>query len=94
MCVQSFSHVQLQCMNCSWPGSSVHGISQEGILEWIVTPHCENLPDPGIKPMSPASLALAGGLIFYCCATWAVSESQKVVIAQKLFDNLSSIPEA
>ena len=60
-----------------------------------MTPHWENLPNPGIKPMSPASLALAGGLFFfYCCATWAVSESQKVVIAQKLFDNLSAIPEA
>ena len=34
---QSLSHVQLFCdpMDCSLPGSSVHGISQAGILEWI-----------------------------------------------------------
>ena len=35
--VQSLSHVQHFCdsMNCSPPGSSVHGISQARILEWV-----------------------------------------------------------
>ena len=34
---QSLSHVQLFCdpVDCSPPGSSVHGISQARILEWI-----------------------------------------------------------
>ena len=34
---QSPSHVQLFCdpMDCSLPGSSVHGISQARILEWV-----------------------------------------------------------
>ena len=33
-----FSHVQLfanLCMDCSLPGSSVHGILQTRILEWV-----------------------------------------------------------
>ena len=35
--VQSLSHVRLFCnpMTCSPPGSSVHGISQARILEWV-----------------------------------------------------------
>ena len=35
--VYSLSHVRLFCdpVVCSPPGSSVHGISQAGILEWV-----------------------------------------------------------
>ena len=40
--------------DCSPPGSSVHGISQTRILEWIAIPSPGVLPDPGIKPKSPA----------------------------------------
>ena len=40
-------------MNFSPPGSSVHGIFQASILEWVaITPG--GLPDPGIKPRSLA----------------------------------------
>ena len=45
-------------MNCSPPGSPVHGILQAGILEWVPFPSPGDLPDPGIEPVSPA---LAGG---------------------------------
>ena len=41
-------------MDCSPPGSAVYGILQERILEWIAISSLEDLPDPGIKPMSPA----------------------------------------
>ena len=41
-------------MNCSPPGSSVHGILQAGILEWLPCPPPGDLPDSGIKPRSPA----------------------------------------
>ena len=43
-------------MDCSPPCSSVHGIFQGKILEWVAMPCMEsprNLPDPGIKPMPP-----------------------------------------
>ena len=39
------------------PGSSIRGISQAGILEWLsalLFPSSGHLPDPGIKPVSPA----------------------------------------
>ena len=35
------------------PGSSVHGILQARILEWVPFPSLRDLPDPGIKPGSP-----------------------------------------
>ena len=38
-------------MDCSPPGSSVHGISQARILE-LPFPSPEDLPDPEIKPES------------------------------------------
>ena len=38
----------------SWPGSSVHGIFQARILEWLPFPSPGDLPDPGIEPGSPA----------------------------------------
>ena len=40
-------------MDGSPPGSSVHGISQARILEWVSIASPEDLPDPGIKTASP-----------------------------------------
>ena len=40
--------------DCSPPGSSVHGISQASILEWVASSSPGDLPDPGIEPGSPA----------------------------------------
>ena len=41
-------------VDCSQPGSSVHGISQARIMEWGAIPSPGHLPDPGIKFESPA----------------------------------------
>ena len=40
-------------MDCSPLGSSVNGILQARILEWVASHFPGNLPDPGIKPASP-----------------------------------------
>ena len=40
-------------MECSPAGSSVHGISQERILEWVVISFSRESSYPGFKPMSP-----------------------------------------
>ena len=50
----------LQPYDCNPPGSSVHGISQAGILEWVAFPPPGKLPYPGVEPTSPVSPALAG----------------------------------
>ena len=36
------------------PGSTVDGITQARILKWVAIPSPGDLPDPGIKPTSPA----------------------------------------
>jgi len=41
-------------MDCSPPGSSVHGILQAKILEWVAMPSSRgDLPNPEIKLTSP-----------------------------------------
>ena len=52
------SHVQLcNPMDCSPLGSSVHGIFQARILEWIAISYSRGSANPGIKPGSLASPA-------------------------------------
>ena len=41
-------------MDCSPPGSSVHGILQARILEWVAITISRDLPNPGTEPRSPA----------------------------------------
>ena len=62
MRAQLLSHMQLfvTLWTVAWPGSSVHGIFQARILECVAISPSRDLPNPGIKPMSPASPALAG----------------------------------
>ena len=62
VCAQSFSRVRLfvTSMECSLPCSSVHGIFQAGILEWVAMPSSRGSSYPGIKPASFASVGLAG----------------------------------
>ena len=50
----------------SLTGSSVHGVLQARILEWVAMPSSGDHSDPEIKPASLMSPALAGGFF----ATW------------------------
>ena len=56
---ESLSHsvVSDYCMDYSPPGSSVHGIFQVGILEWVAFPFSRGFPNPGTEPRSPARQA-------------------------------------
>ena len=62
-------------MDCSPPGSSVHGIFQTRILEWVPTSysrgssHPRGSFHPGIEPMSLGSPAMADRF-FTTSATW------------------------
>ena len=52
-------------MDCNPPVSSVHGIFQAGILEWIAFPPPGELPYPGVKPTSPwQANSLSWGAVF------------------------------
>ena len=70
----------LSCFSCvrlceskdhSPPDSSVDGVLQAGILEWIATSSPGDLPDLQIKPASLTSPTLAGG----CFITSATREA-------------------
>ena len=60
MCAQSCP-TPCDPMVCSLPRSSVHGILQARILEWVAISSPRVSFHPGIKPGFPASPGLAGG---------------------------------
>ena len=47
-------------MDCSLSGSSVHGIFQARILEWVAIFSSGDFPDLGIEPASPVSSEFVG----------------------------------
>ena len=51
------------------PGSSVPGILQARILQWVAISFSRGLPDSGVEPSSLVSLASSGGF-FTTSATW------------------------
>ena len=61
-------------LDCILPGSSLPGILQARILEWVACPPPGDLPNPGIKPMSLISPALAGRF-FTNSTTWEAQDS-------------------
>ena len=68
MRAKSFQSCPALCnpMDCSLPGSSVRGILQARMLEWVAISFSRDLPDPGINP---ASLVFCTGrqvLYHYC----------------------------
>ena len=63
-------------MDCSLPGSSVNGILQARILEWVAMPSSRDLLHPGIKPVSLTSPALSARF-FIASATWETHVSRK-----------------
>ena len=48
----------LDPVDCSPPGSSVHGVFQVRILDQVAISYSGDLPAPGTEPSSPASPAL------------------------------------
>ena len=79
-------------MDCSLIGSSVHGIFQARILEWVPFPSPGHLPDPGIEPGSPTlqtDSLLSEPLVDY--EFW--SESQELFLADRKIMSLFPNPK-
>ena len=70
-------------MDCSPPGSSIHGILQARILEWVAVPSSRDLPNLVIEPASLTSSALVGGFF----STSATCEAPPL-----LFSTLKGLP--
>ena len=79
-------------MDCSPSGSSVHGILQARILEWVAMPSPGTLPNPGIEPASLTSPALAGKL-FTTSTTWEIQNGShwaKIKMSAGMYSFLES----
>ena len=66
VCVCAYARAQLcptlcDPMCCSSLVSSLHRISQSGILEWVAIPTPGDVPNLGVQLLSLVSPALAGG---------------------------------
>ena len=63
MCAQSVQLCLTLCdlLDCSPPGSAVHGFSRQEYWSGLPCPSPGDLSDPGIEPASFMSPALAGG---------------------------------
>ena len=62
MCAKSLSRVRLcDPTDHSPPGSSVHGILQARILEWVAMPSSRESSDPGMEPESLSLLYWQAG---------------------------------
>ena len=68
-------------MDCSPPGSSVHGIFQARILEWVSIAYSRGFSNQEIEPSSLLSLALAG--VFFTTSTmWEAHTSTTHTLGQ------------
>ena len=67
-------------LDCSPPGSSVHGILQPRILESVAIPFSRGFPDPGIEPGSPALQAdfFFFFFFFFFFTIWATGEAPDI----------------
>ena len=78
-------------MDCSSPGSSVHGIFQARILEWVAFPAPGDLPWPGDQTQVSC---IAGGFF----TIWATREAQGSmhmwIIYIVLFDWITDVGQA
>ena len=85
MKVKSESGVTQSCptlrdpMDCSPPGSSVHGIFQARVLEWAAIAFSDSSSLLGFKP---SNLAL-DCTISYCCGQWIGRENKRVTGVSK-----------
>ena len=86
-----FSHVQLFCnpINCSLPGSSVHGIFQARILERVAMPSSRGSLQ--LRDQTHTScISCIGRWVLYHCTTWEVlheSTSLKYTLASAMSKN-------
>ena len=77
-------------MDCSLPGSSVLGIIQPRILEWVTMPSSRQSSDPEITPVFPLTPALQGDSL--PPSHWGSLYNIIVVIWQFYFQCLKESP--
>ena len=71
-------------MDCSLPGSSVHGILQARIVEWVAIPFSRGSSQPRDQCQSLASLALSDGFF----TTEPPGKTSKILLHSYIFSFL------
>ena len=76
VCAKSLQLCLTLCgpVDCSLPGSCVHGILQARILEWVAISHSKRSSQPSIEPKSFMSPAFASGF-FIISTTWGAQRA-------------------
>ena len=76
--------------------SSVHGILQVRILEWVAVPFFRRSSGPGMEPVSLTSPALAGEFFFFLTTstTWKAPDGTHDILNNQLssIDFFSIVP--
>ena len=93
-CVPSFYHrlhsqlcpTLCNPMDCSLPGSSVHGFLQARILQWVVISFSRVSSQLMIKATSPAAPALAGGFFYHWASLETPDHPQIMLLPPKVMD--------
>ena len=67
-------------IDCSLLGSSVHGILQARMLEWVSKSSSRRSPDPGIEPVSFAPACIDRWVLYHYCHQEGQSENVKYYI--------------
>ena len=80
LCDKSLQSCPTLCdpRGCGPPGSSIRGILQARILEWIAIAFSRDLPDPGIEPASLTLPPARAGGFFTAGATWEAPQVSDV----------------
>ena len=74
-------------MNCSPPGSSVYGVSQARMLEWVVTSYSRGAS----QPTDPTRVSCIGRQVLYYSATWEAlaNSTVKKLVRRKVNHNFA-----
>ena len=72
-------------MDCSWPGSSVHGISQARILKWVAIPFFRGSPWPRDRTQ-------VSGIADRFFTVWATSTKTVLTLFYKYVHSLALTP--
>ena len=70
------SRLTLKPLDCNLPASSVHGIFQARILEWVALPISRGSSQPKDRTQVSCSSCI-GRQILYYCATWKAQKLQR-----------------
>ena len=65
--------------DCSQTDSSVHGIFQARILEWVAIPSPGDLPNQGIEPAIPCVSCIDTKGFFTTSATWETLHLHNII---------------